>query len=415
MNALRAFGQGDVRPIASSFDFSEPERLLFFTDLESQLDLHQIATRLYSHRLLKNRRFAEKIEQPPPRRWLSSTSAFWTASSFFADRVRSCDRLFWHYQLCVESDRSFLVGGLPGSWAGRIVTIGGMRCILAWSRTRDVLGGAASVSPPKIPKNHRRPDRDDSRRRSFHGVVALAGDVFAQDGFEVHAVGDGHRVDDELAGQVSSADWRFEDGDDVGVDGPQVGRRRTTSASSRVVVILVSASPNRLGTILLISIFSSFSAALARSSRCPGRSAAGVSAGGRRRRFRIGGSARRGPGAGPPSRRRRARRFVPAACGGEPHWRWPAPSSRAASSSSSSRFRLVEHADQTQERVVRIERPQGVERTVADFDRGLVHQLAQLQMRRGLVQGRQGRQGVGPKFLVARWRSRREHPRPRCR
>ena len=49
---------------------------------------------------------------------------------------------------------------------------------------------------------------------------------------------------------------------------------------------------------------------------------------------------------------------------------------------------------------MRIEGPQGVERTVAEFDLGLVHQLAQLQVRRGLVDGRQGRQGVGPELLV---------------
>ena len=64
------------------------------------------------------------------------------------------------------------------------------------------------------------------------------------------------------------------------------------------------------------------------------------------------------------------------------------------------RLRLVEHADLAQERVVRIEGPQRVEGTVADLDLGLVHQLAQFHVRRGLVQRRQGRQGVDPKFLV---------------
>ena len=47
---------------------------------------------------------------------------------------------------------------------------------------------------------------------------------------------------------------------------------------------------------------------------------------------------------------------------------------------------------------MRVERPQGVERAVADLDVRLVHQLAQLHVRRGLVHRRQGRQGVGPEL-----------------
>ena len=54
-----------------------------------------------------------------------------------------------------------------------------------------------------------------------------------------------------------------------GYEAPKLAVCRTTSAKSRVVVILTSASPNRLGTILLTSIFSSFTAALSKMAPVP--------------------------------------------------------------------------------------------------------------------------------------------------
>ena len=59
---------------------------------------------------------------------------------------------------------------------------------------------------------------------------------------------------------------------------------------------------------------------------------------------------------------------------------------------------IVEHADPAQQRVVRVEGPQGVEGPVADLDVRLVHQLAQLHVGRGLVHRRERRQGVGPEL-----------------
>ncbi len=67
-------------------------------------------------------------------------------------------------------------------------------------------------------------------------------------------------------------------------------------------------------------------------------------------------------------------------------------------SSSSAGLGTFSTRDSAQVRVGRVERPQGVERAVADLDVGLVHQLPELHVRRRLVQRGQGRQGVDPEL-----------------
>ena len=68
------------------------------------------------------------------------------------------------------------------------------------------------------------------------------------------------------------------------------------------------------------------------------------------------------------------------------------------SSSSSSCFGASITRTRPRNGSARVERPQGVERAVANLDRRLVHQLAQLHVRGRLIDGRQGRQGVRPEF-----------------
>ena len=174
--------------------------------------------------------------------------------------------------------------------------------------------------------------------------------------------------------------------------------RRITSPRSSDVRSLTSESPNLLGTILEISTSSSLSAAFRRIAPLPS------TIGGRSfwfrpktttsdRRVRDDVDHRRALGVddvegervlGPrPARGRRQRdrhrvgrlvRLVLLGLG------------------------VVEHADLAQRGIVRVERPQGVEGAVADLDVGLVHQLAQLHVRRGLVHRRQRRQRVGPEL-----------------
>ena len=163
------------------------------------------------------------------------------------------------------------------------------------------------------------------------------------------------------------------------------------------MVILVSASPNWLGTILLISIFSSLSAALSEIGPVPRTM--------RRQQFLLAAEDDdlAAAGAGDVDERRAFRvddvkreRIVREQCGaGVRRSAMASAIDSGGSSSSSSTFGLVQDPDPTQERVVRVEGPQGVERPIANFDRRLVHQLAHLQMRCRLVDGRQSRQGVG--------------------
>ena len=226
-----------------------------------------------SRSLTIRRRRTEEDQTTAARGRISSSSvAFWTASSFLRGRIAS--RLSTSPFLASSVASAGAQSSAASAWSSRYrVGIGGMSgdasarggCIAACTCRTVVLGGASSVSRPKIPKNQRRPDLDDLARGSLHGVVALGGDVFAEDGFEVPAVGDRHRVDDQLAGEVflplgrSRERRRCRDRWHPGW--PSCGRPRPARA---IVVILVSASPNRLGTILLSSILSSLSAALSK-------------------------------------------------------------------------------------------------------------------------------------------------------
>ena len=153
-------------------------------------------------------------------------------------------------------------GMVPGSVRGSIRTWWMHSC---WHSEAGSFLAGRSVSRPKIPKNQRRLGLEDSRRGPLHGVIALGGRILAQDGFEVHAVGTRAPRRRRARRPGSSAGWRFRGWRRSRGKSPPGWPSAGPPRPARVwSVILVSASPNRLGTILLSSILSSFSAALSK-------------------------------------------------------------------------------------------------------------------------------------------------------
>ena len=130
-------------------------------------------------------------------------SAFWTASSFLRLVTRRC-RL--SALATVGSDRS-AGWRMPGS-AGRGPRAGLVDASLLVLSVAVFLAGSSLFSAEE--SEQPAPAGPGSLcRGSLDRVVALGGRVFAQDGFEVDPIGDGHGVDDQLAGADSSAAWRF--------------------------------------------------------------------------------------------------------------------------------------------------------------------------------------------------------------